>query len=62
MPVISEKVETIVFEALRNAYDRKCGGSPSVLQKVLDQKFEDELSDRRGQSFYLILPFSFNQK
>ena len=43
MPVIAEKIEPAVFAALRDAYTRKCGGSPSLLQKYLDDKFKEKL-------------------
>ena len=43
MPVIAEKIEPAVFAALKDAYTRKCGASPGILQKYLDDKFKEEL-------------------
>jgi len=50
MPVIAEKIEPAVFAALKDAYTRKYGASPSTLQKHLDDKFKEEiqvLTDRQ---------------
>jgi energy-coupling factor transporter ATP-binding protein EcfA2 len=44
MPVVAEKIDLTVFAALKDAYSRKCGGSPSTLQKHLDNRFRDELT------------------
>lgn len=44
MPVVAEKIDLTVFAALKDAYSRKCGGSPSILQKHLDNRFRDELT------------------